>query len=66
MLILAGAGNKATLEDDFTDMEAIKMKSRCHCMPGKPGAGLHGPFEVSKPVTAGTKKKRVGGPSLGS
>lgn len=51
MLVLAEAGKKATLGNDFTDFQAIKMKSRCHCIPGKVGAGLEGSSEVSKATT---------------
>lgn len=56
MLVLAEAGKKATLGNDFTDFQAIKMKSRCHCIPGKVGAGLEGSFEVSKATTLISKQ----------
>lgn len=44
MLDLAAAGKKATLGNDFTDFQAIKIKSRCHCAQGKLEARPGRPF----------------------
>lgn len=44
MLVLAEVGKKATLGNDFKDFQAIKIKSRCHSIPGKQGARSGRPF----------------------
>lgn len=44
MLVLAEADKKAALGNDFTVLQAIKMKSRCHSIPGKLGPRSERPF----------------------